>query len=423
MGDGAHTSTFYTYFKHYLSFALHNKWYKSSAFFDKLVYIKPIKVFQVAGKRRRLKASTIKLKHRLNYYKFWIKQLGYRRIFARAASLFFQKLYFRHKIPLGKMQAYILFNLRYAGNKLGAKVADRFIKFCVSYNSLHKFHFKISFLFKFLTYLFPIISISVVFRSNFYNKLFINLHSKFKLHFKSFTRLTHFWVWLKQVKLIIDILTILLSLIKTSFILPFKRAIYRYKFIKFLFSPYHFWAGETTAVGRNKVTAQNFNFSPFLMFLKFLLFKHIRRKLYSTVTRATGFFLSQTFGHKAFLKYFLLSNVQMATRAILSYALRRLRFRYTISQIFRFMLACYRSLVRGFRLYCLGRFNRRQRAHFIKINFGKIALGTHSSKTDYSFGSVPLKYGVSSLKIWFNRKNFIPKKLIFFENEKKIDPY
>lgn len=58
---------------------------------------------------------------------------------------------------------------------------------------------------------------------------------------------------------------------------------------------------------------------------------------------------------------------------------------------------------KGLRIQCAGRFTRNQRASFRVFWFGKVSLNNFSQSIDYSFFSIPLKYGVGSIKIWIAR--------------------
>lgn len=57
---------------------------------------------------------------------------------------------------------------------------------------------------------------------------------------------------------------------------------------------------------------------------------------------------------------------------------------------------------RGFKIQCVGRFSRRQRASSYWFSLGKVPLNTLSSIIDYGFYSMPIRNSAISVKVWIN---------------------
>lgn len=90
--------------------------------------------------------------------------------------------------------------------------------------------------------------------------------------------------------------------------------------------------------------------------------------------------------------------------ALAAFALRRLRYEDKVNAIFRPILRKLRKMVQGVRILCCGRFTRRQRASRALFSHGKISQSKLSVPVDFQFSSIPLKYGVGSIKIWLVKK-------------------
>jgi len=57
----------------------------------------------------------------------------------------------------------------------------------------------------------------------------------------------------------------------------------------------------------------------------------------------------------------------------------------------------------GFKLHCLGRFSRKQRASSLWYKHGKIPLNTMAAVIDFSAVSVPIENSVVTVKMWLYR--------------------
>ncbi len=82
------------------------------------------------------------------------------------------------------------------------------------------------------------------------------------------------------------------------------------------------------------------------------------------------------------------------------------------------------KFIKGLKIRTRGRFTKTQRALYKNIKFGKVPLNTFNFPINYDFKSIPLKYGVSSIKIWLaNRVKFRKQGHRFMkiaENNSKI---
>lgn len=85
--------------------------------------------------------------------------------------------------------------------------------------------------------------------------------------------------------------------------------------------------------------------------------------------------------------------------------MRKLKANNRLPSIFKPIIRGFKRFFKGMRVYCAGRFTRNQRASFSVFWFGKVSLNNFAQPIDYSFLSIPLKYGVGSIKIWIARKN------------------
>jgi ribosomal protein S3 len=89
--------------------------------------------------------------------------------------------------------------------------------------------------------------------------------------------------------------------------------------------------------------------------------------------------------------------------AIANFALRKLIANNQLSTIFQPIMLNVAVCHLGLRIIARGRFTRNQRATLNVFHFGKVPLNTFSIPIDYCFASIPLKFGVGSLKIWIGR--------------------
>lgn len=62
-------------------------------------------------------------------------------------------------------------------------------------------------------------------------------------------------------------------------------------------------------------------------------------------------------------------------------------------------------MFKGFKVHCVGRFSRRQRASSYWFSKGKVPLNTISAKIDYGFFTIPVRNSAISVKVWLNKGN------------------
>lgn len=58
------------------------------------------------------------------------------------------------------------------------------------------------------------------------------------------------------------------------------------------------------------------------------------------------------------------------------------------------------NLFRGFKIHCLGRFSRRQRAKSFWLHLGMVPLNKYKANIDYSHYTMPIKNSLISIKVW-----------------------
>jgi len=63
--------------------------------------------------------------------------------------------------------------------------------------------------------------------------------------------------------------------------------------------------------------------------------------------------------------------------------------------------------IRGIRVECSGRFNRKQRASSQIFKKGKVAISELGSLVSYRLDTVRLKYGLCGLKVWLSRRKVV----------------
>jgi len=108
--------------------------------------------------------------------------------------------------------------------------------------------------------------------------------------------------------------------------------------------------------------------------------------------------------------YYINQSLSTTTaRSIANFAIRKLRSLNTLNEIFYSLVRGFSTITAGICILCSGRFTKRQRASRLVYRAGKTPYSSFSTPIDFYFDSVPLKYGVGSLKIWINKHPFIKK--------------
>jgi len=54
----------------------------------------------------------------------------------------------------------------------------------------------------------------------------------------------------------------------------------------------------------------------------------------------------------------------------------------------------------GFKIHCLGRFTRKQRARSVWYSTGRVSLNTISSNIDFAFYSLPVVNSTITIRVW-----------------------
>jgi hypothetical protein len=95
------------------------------------------------------------------------------------------------------------------------------------------------------------------------------------------------------------------------------------------------------------------------------------------------------------------------TASVISrYITRKLEYKYTLKEVSGPLLLGFRrrSGVVGLRLQSSGRFTRQERAFFEAKRLGAVARNTLGFVFDYSYRMTRLKYGASTVRVWFCRE-------------------
>jgi hypothetical protein len=102
------------------------------------------------------------------------------------------------------------------------------------------------------------------------------------------------------------------------------------------------------------------------------------------------------------IEFFLIpiSNANLNAKLLVNFALRKLKFRIRLDKIFKPLLKQFSSLIPGIRIICKGRFTRQQRATKTIFSKGIVKFSKGLTDIDFCLGTIPLKYGVGSLKIY-----------------------
>jgi len=98
-----------------------------------------------------------------------------------------------------------------------------------------------------------------------------------------------------------------------------------------------------------------------------------------------------------------LASSNLTARSLAVFAIRKLRSKNRLNDIFKPLLRGFKSITDGFRVLCVGRYTKRQRASSMMYRAGRTPHSSFATPIDFYFTSVPLKYGVGSMKIWITR--------------------
>jgi len=138
-----------------------------------------------------------------------------------------------------------------------------------------------------------------------------------------------------------------------------------------------------------------------------LFYKYLRMKFYQRVLLPLNFYKRTVLNESLIspqFNYRYLTRFTNSITIIRRYVYRHLKFHYTINRIFFPFIKGLREFIKpsGFLAKCCGRFTRRQRATLRCYQLGNIPKNTISSPIEYTVISVPLKYGVGTVKLWLH---------------------
>jgi len=138
--------------------------------------------------------------------------------------------------------------------------------------------------------------------------------------------------------------------------------------------------------------------------LRSLCFENSRAPLYLYFANEIRRGLRKILGCHGQVRFTPLETHRATTKLLAIWVLRRLYFRHSLGAIFYPLIRMLGGFVKGFRARCSGRFTRRQRSSFRTFRIGKLPLNSFGEPIDYIQASIPLKYGVGSVKIWILHK-------------------
>jgi len=142
--------------------------------------------------------------------------------------------------------------------------------------------------------------------------------------------------------------------------------------------------------------------SYFISQLRYLIF--VRLRLYSLRWRLRHlqFRLESVFGLKhVYLKVLPVggeAKLDVATMA--RYIVRKLYHKYRLMEIINPLIKGVSRFFTGLRIDCAGRFTRAQRASFSSLQVGRVPLNSFRYPIEYAHATIPLKYGMCSIKVW-----------------------
>ena len=104
---------------------------------------------------------------------------------------------------------------------------------------------------------------------------------------------------------------------------------------------------------------------------------------------------------------FYLEDSTVDSNYLSKYIAIKLLQKYTIRKIFNVIFGYMMSSrldVAGLKICCSGRITKKQRATYFWEQKGSVKLNTFSSATDYSFHTIPMKFGAVGIKVWVGYK-------------------
>ena len=170
--------------------------------------------------------------------------------------------------------------------------------------------------------------------------------------------------------------------------LSFHRFHYLYKVLNFQFKRYN-------------------SMKDFFLVLKFYLFIELFHRLNNNFINLSAA-LSQefiTFRHLRKLTFVPISKEWISANLIFRYIATQLRYHRNLNFIVKLLINKFQRsfIVRGLKIFCTGRFTRKERAMYSWVRHGKVPLNTYSIPLEYFSGHYKSRYGVGGMKIWLYR--------------------
>jgi ribosomal protein S3 len=169
-----------------------------------------------------------------------------------------------------------------------------------------------------------------------------------------------------------------------------------------------------------KLTQKMINFFSRLKNRKLLFFKFFVKFLRAFLF--TSFFRVFLFRFKKFLFPFTFKKVNFIFKSIsrnsitapviAKYICVRLSQKYSMKEILKPVIKDLISnrYVSGFKISCCGRFTKKEIATFFWKKIKKVSLSQSTSRVEYSFNEVVLKYSICGVKVWLQTNSDFPIK-------------
>lgn len=134
-------------------------------------------------------------------------------------------------------------------------------------------------------------------------------------------------------------------------------------------------------------------------------FIELRTKFYSVITSIISAKFRRAYPGLNFrFRIFPLKARMVNAEFLGRFFLMKFLYRRELVQIINPIVKRLTRRFSGMRVDCAGRFTRRQRASFTRISRGQVPLNSLSSRVDYTQVSLPLKFGVCSIKLWLGNR-------------------
>lgn len=147
-----------------------------------------------------------------------------------------------------------------------------------------------------------------------------------------------------------------------------------------------------------------------------------RKILYKYLNSYLSSYASKILGVPVVFKFNLLPQRIPSVSLLGNYIIRKLYYKFRLNQILNPIIrrVSRRSLV-GLRIDTSGRFTRAQRASHGRVQFGQVPLNNFALNIDYINKTIPLRYGVCSIKVWTCYKTFTP--FVYERFSKRVKSY